>query len=42
MTALYQPTSRFWELQGVEFGIVAGIGLLLVLAAGWWTQRRIA
>jgi uncharacterized membrane protein len=42
MTALYQPASRFWELQGVEFGIVAGIGTLLVLAAGWWTQRRIA
>ena len=42
MTALYQPASRFWELQSVEFGIVAGIGLLLVLVAGWWTQRRIA
>lgn len=42
MTALYQPASRFWELQGVEFAIVAGIGALLVLIAGWWTQRRIA
>jgi phosphotransferase system glucose/maltose/N-acetylglucosamine-specific IIC component len=42
MTALYQPASRFWELQGVEFGIVAGIGVLLILAAAWWTQRRIA
>jgi hypothetical protein len=42
MTALYQPASRFWELQGVEFGIVAGIGMLLVLAAAWWTHRRIA
>jgi hypothetical protein len=41
-TALYQPASRFWELQGVEFGIVAGIGLLLVLAAAWWTDRRLA
>jgi hypothetical protein len=42
MTALYQPASRFWELQGVEFGIVAGIGMLLVLAAAWWTQQRIS
>ncbi len=42
MTAVYQPASRFWELQGIEFGIVAGIGVLLVLAAGWWTHRRIA
>jgi len=42
MTALYQPASRFWELQSVEFAIVAGIGALLILLAGWWTQRRIA
>jgi hypothetical protein len=42
MTALYQPASRFWELQAVEFGIVAGIGMLLILAAAWWTHRHIA
>jgi len=42
MTALYQPASRFWELQGIEFGIVAGVGMLLVLAAAWWTYKRIA
>jgi hypothetical protein len=42
MTAIYQPASRFWQLQGLEFGIVAGIGALLLLAAAWWTQRRIA
>jgi hypothetical protein len=42
MTAIYQPASRFWLLQGAEFGIVAGIGTLLVLLAGWWTHRRIA
>lgn len=41
-TALYQPASRFWELQAVEFGIVAGIGVLLILAAAWWTHRHIA
>jgi hypothetical protein len=42
MTAVYQPASRFWELQGVEFGLVAGVGILLILAAAWWTQKRIA
>ncbi len=42
MTAVYQPASRFWALQGVEFGIVAGIGVLLILVAAWWTNHRIA
>ncbi|HWB21706.1 MAG TPA: hypothetical protein VG652_02325 [Gaiellaceae bacterium] len=42
MTAIYQPASRFWELQGVESGIVAGLGALLVLLAGWWTHQRVA
>ncbi len=42
MTAVYQPASRFWELQCLEFGIVAGIGVLLILAAAWWTHKRIA
>jgi hypothetical protein len=42
MTAVYQPAGRFWELQGVESAIVGGIGLLLILAAAWWTNRRIA
>ena len=42
MTAVYQPASRFWALQGVEFGIVAGIGVLLILVAAWWTQHRTA
>lgn len=42
MTAVYQPASRFWELQSVEFALLAGIGALLVLFAGWWTHRRVA
>ena len=42
MTAVYIPASRFWDLQAVEFGIVAGIGAVLILAAGWWTHKRIA
>jgi hypothetical protein len=41
-TAIYQPASRFWELQSVEFAIVAGAGALLVLLAAWWTHRRVA
>ncbi len=40
MTAIYIPPSRFWDLQAVEFGLVAGIGAILILAAGWWTHRR--
>ena len=42
MTAIYIPASRFWDLQVIEFGIVAGIGALLILAAAWWTHKRIA
>jgi hypothetical protein len=42
LTAVYQPASRFWELQGIEFAIVAGVAVLLVLLAGWWTHRRVA
>jgi hypothetical protein len=42
LTAIYQPASRFWALQGVEFALVAGLGALLVVAAAWWTHRRIA
>jgi hypothetical protein len=42
VTAVYQPASRFWELQGIEFALVAGVGVLLVLLAGWWTHRRVA
>jgi hypothetical protein len=42
MTAVYQPASRFWALQGIESVIIAGIGVLLILAAAWWTNRRVA
>jgi hypothetical protein len=42
MTALYEPASRFWELQGIEFGIAAGSGAALLLLAAWWTYRRVA
>jgi phosphotransferase system glucose/maltose/N-acetylglucosamine-specific IIC component len=42
LTAVYIPASRFWDLQGIEFGLVAGIGAILIAAAAWWTHKRIA
>jgi hypothetical protein len=42
VTATYIPAGRFWELQAVEFALIAGIGVLLVALAAWWTHRRIA
>jgi hypothetical protein len=40
MTAIYQAASRFWELQFVQFAIIADIGLVLLLAAGSWVRAR--
>jgi phosphotransferase system glucose/maltose/N-acetylglucosamine-specific IIC component len=42
LSAVYIPAGRFWDLQGIEFGLVAGIGVILILAAAWWTHKRIA
>lgn len=33
--ALYQPASRFWEFQGIETALFAGLGLLLLAFAAW-------
>jgi hypothetical protein len=41
ITAVYEPAGRFWALQGLEFAVVGGAGILLVLAAAWWTARRL-
>lgn len=38
--AVFQPASRFWELQGVETALFGGVGLALILFAGWWTLHR--
>lgn len=38
----YQPGSRFWELQGLEFGVFAGATVLCLVVAVWWTLRRVA
>ena len=31
--AVYQPASRFWEFQGIEFSLFAGVALLLIAFA---------
>jgi uncharacterized membrane protein YsdA (DUF1294 family) len=36
----YQPVSRFWTFQAIEFGIFAGVGLLALAVAGWRLYRR--
>ena len=35
----YQPASRFWPFQWIEFGWLAALSLLL-LAGTWWLLRR--
>ncbi|MGN6799070.1 MAG: ABC transporter permease [Gaiellaceae bacterium] len=37
---VYQPASRFWELQGIETAMFGGVALLLLAFAAWWTYRR--
>lgn len=36
---LYQPASRFWEFQGIETALFAGLGLLLIAFAAWRVLR---
>jgi hypothetical protein len=36
----YQPGSRYWPFQLIEFGIFAGLALVLVGAATWWVLQR--
>ncbi len=38
--AIYQPASRFWEFQGIETTLFAGIALLLLAFAAWSLRRR--
>jgi hypothetical protein len=33
--AVYQPASRFWEFQGIEAALFAGLGLVLIAFAAW-------
>ncbi len=38
--AVYQPASRFWELQGIEAAIFSGVALTLLVFAAWWLRQR--
>jgi hypothetical protein len=40
--AVYEPASRFWSMQLVEFGLFAGVALALIAFAAWWTHTRAA
>jgi len=33
--AVWQPDSRFWQFQGIETALFAGLGLLLIAFAAW-------
>jgi hypothetical protein len=33
--AVWQPASRFWEFQGIETALFAGVGILLIAFAAW-------
>jgi hypothetical protein len=37
---LYQPASRFWAFQEIEFAIFAGIALMLLVLTFYWVTRR--
>lgn len=37
--AVYQPASRFWELQGIETALFGGLALLLIAFAAWRVLR---
>jgi len=40
MHGLYEPASRFWSMQLNEFGVFAGVAIVLIAFAAWWTDRR--
>jgi hypothetical protein len=40
-TQLYQPGSRYWPLQWIEFGVFGVAAVLLLAVAMWWTTRHI-
>jgi hypothetical protein len=40
MHAVYQPASDFWPLQGLETALFAGVALMLIAFAAWWTHQR--
>jgi hypothetical protein len=42
MHAVYEPASRFWAMQTVELALFAGVALVLIALAAWWTHERTA
>ena len=42
MHTVFQPASRFWELQGIETALFGGTALLLIAFAAWWAHERTA
>ncbi len=38
---VYQPASRYWIFQALEFGIYLTVAILLAWACFWWTRRRL-
>jgi hypothetical protein len=40
--AVFEPASRFWSMQLVEFGLFTGVALALVAFSAWWTHSRVA
>jgi len=38
---LYQPVSRFWTFQGIEFAIFLGLAGLLLAVTFYWVTRRL-
>ncbi len=42
MHSVFQPASRFWELQGIETALFGGTALLLIAFAAWWAHERTA
>jgi hypothetical protein len=37
--AVYQPASRFWEVQGIETALFSGLAILLIAFAAWRVLR---
>lgn len=37
---VYEPASRFWAMQLAELGVFAGVAIVLIAFAAWWTDRR--
>ena len=40
MHAVFEPASRFWSMQLVEFGLFAGVAVALIALSAWWVDRR--